>query len=203
MVVTVFRKAACFLTLGLLLATAGVSGAQELSLSTNFADYAQSGTLNLEAGYGLARHWSVSAGVKYNPYSFGSGGDTHFRRQRLYCAGARWWPWHIYSGWWLSARLQYQEFATTDEKGNTLRQLPFSGRSGGPSTEGDRYGAGLLAGYSQMIGRHFNLDFGAGFWGGWSSYVTYTCPTCGRISSSASGSFFLPADVIFALNYIF
>lgn len=187
--------------LGLLLATAGVSRAQELSVSTNLADYATAGTLNIEAGYGFARHWSVYAGAKYNPYSFGDGDNTRFRRQRLYAAGARWWPWHIYSGWWVDARLQYQEFANTD--GRTLQPLPVAGRGGGPATEGDRYGIGVLAGYSQMLGKHFNLDFGAGFWGGWSSYVTYTCPTCGRISSSGSGTFFLPADIILALNYIF
>ena len=194
-------KAACFLTLGLLLATAGVSGAQEISVSTNIADYAGAGTLNIEAGYGIARHWSLSAGVKYNPYSFGSNGDLRFRRQRLYSAGARWWPWHIYSGWWVDARLQYQEFANTESGG--LQPLSLSAGGGGPTTEGDRYGAGILAGYSHMLGRHFNLDFGAGIWGGWSSYVTYTCPTCGRISSSGTGPFFLPADIILALNYIF
>ena len=190
-----------WMILGLLLATAGVSGAQDLSVSTNIVDYARTGTLNLEAGYGLARHWSVSAGVKYNPYSFGTGDDLRFRRQRQYSAGARWWPWHIYSGWWVDARLQYQEFANTDER--SLQPLPLSGRGGGTATEGDRYGAGVLAGYSQMLGRHFNIDFGAGLWGGWSSYVTYTCPTCGRISSSGAKPFILPADIILALNYIF
>ena len=183
-------KATFFLTLGLLLATAGVSRAQELSVSTNIADYARAGTLNVEAGYGFARHWSVSAGVKYNPYTFGSSEDLRFRRQRLYSAGARWWPWHIYSGWWFDSRVQYQEFANTKGRG-------------GPATEGDRYGAGILAGYSHMLGKHFNLDFGAGFWGGWSSYVTYTCPSCGRISDSGTKPFLLPADIVLALNYIF
>jgi hypothetical protein len=32
--------------------------------------------------------------------------------------------------------------------------------------KGDALGAGLAAGYSLMIGRHVNLDFGLGFWGG-------------------------------------
>ena len=30
--------------------------AQEFALSTNFADYAEFGTLNVEASYGVARH---------------------------------------------------------------------------------------------------------------------------------------------------
>ena len=78
------------------------ASAQELALSTNFVDYARTGTANLETSYALARHWSVNVGVKYD-----SGGEM---RQQLYSVGGRYWPWHIYSGWWLSGKMQYQEF---------------------------------------------------------------------------------------------
>ena len=37
------------------------ASAQELSFSTNFLDYARTGTANVEASYGFSRHWTVNA----------------------------------------------------------------------------------------------------------------------------------------------
>ena len=162
--------------------TAFTANAQELSFSTNFIDYARTGTANLEASYALARHWSVSAGVKYD-----SGGDM---RQQLYSLGGRYWPWHIYSGWWLSGKMQYQEF-------NEAEPVSLE------TSEGDRYGAGIAGGYSKMLGRHLNLDIGIGLWTGYTRYVTYACPTCGRIIGSDDKLFVLPNDLMIALSYIF
>ena len=156
--------------------------AQELSFSTNVVDYARSGSANLEASYGFTRHWSVNAGMKYD-----SGGML---RQQLYSVGTRFWPWHIYSGWWLSGKLQYQEF----NEAETVTLI---------TSEGDRYGAGIGAGYSKMLGKHFNLDLGIGLWVGYTKYVTYACPTCGRRTGAGNTAFMLPNDMIIALSYIF
>ena len=90
-------------TTALMLAAGLALAAQEVALSTNLADYAALGTMNMEATYGFARHWSVNAGVKYNPFSFGEGEKAKQLRQRAVSAGARFWPWHIYSGWWMGA----------------------------------------------------------------------------------------------------
>jgi len=157
------------------------AGAQEISFSTNILDLAKSGSVNLEASYGFSRHWSVSAGMKYD-----SSGDI---RQQLYALGGRYWPWHIYSGWWFSGKMQYQEF---NEAARSLE-----------TSEGDRYGAGIAGGYSKMLGKHFNLDFGIGLWTGYSRYVTYACPTCGRIVDGGNKLFLLPNDLMIALSYIF
>lgn len=165
-------------------------GAQNLSLSTNLADIAAGGTMNLEAAYGFARHWSVNAGVKYNPFSFGKGQEIMQMKQRSLSAGARWWPWHIFSGWWTGARLQYQEFSE-------------AGLGGPGSTEGDRFGGGISAGYSRMIGRHLNLDFGLGLWTGYSIYSIFECHSCGRRIESGSKAFLLPNEVLIGINYIF
>ena len=54
-----------------------------------------------------------------------------------------------------------------------------------------------------MLGRHFNLDFGLGLWTGYTTYVTYACPTCGRIIGSDQRLFILPNDLMIALSYIF
>lgn len=177
-------------TTALMLAAGLALAAQEVALSTNLADYAALGTMNMEATYGFARHWSVNAGVKYNPFSFGEGEKAKQLRQRAVSAGARFWPWHIYSGWWMGAKVQYQEF---NEGGLVSPE----------TSEGDRYGGGLAAGYSRMLGKHFNLDLGLGMWAGYSVYTTYACQVCGRKVDSGSRFFVLPNDVILGINYIF
>ncbi|MBO8479560.1 MAG: DUF3575 domain-containing protein [Bacteroidetes bacterium] len=164
--------------------------AQNFALSTNVLGYADFGTLNIEASYGVSRHWTVAAGVRYNPFSFGSGEDTVRRKQRSLSAGTRYWPWHIFSGWWLSAELGYQEYNS-------------GGLSSPKTSEGDRFGAGLGGGYTYMLGPHLNLDFGIGFWSGYESYTTYDCQTCGRKIASGQKFFFLPSELVLALTYIF
>ena len=166
------------------------AGAQTFSLSTNTLDYAQLGTLNIEAAYGFARHWSVQLGAKYNPFSFETARGRFQARQRLVRAGARWWPWHVYSGWWLGARAQWQEYSR-------------GGFSSPVTTEGDRFGGGLSAGYAYMLGKHWNLDVGIGAWAGYDRYVSYSCPDCGSVRANGGKYFFLPDDFILSFAYIF
>lgn len=168
-----------------------LAGAQNYALSSNMADLADMGTINLELSCGLARHWSLSAGAKYNPFTYGEPGPSQAQdRQRLFSLGARWWPWHVWSGWWLSAKWQYQEFNT----GGIRSPL---------TEEGDRFGGGIGAGYAWMLSPHFNLDVGLGGWAGYGRTVTYACPRCGRIVDSGSGFFLLPNDLLFSITYIF
>ena len=94
----------------LLAAVAGLflsvcAGAQNFSLGVNVFDCADLGTMNLEASCGIARRWTVSAGLKYNPFTWEFDGRPVTDRQRSLEAGARFWPWHIYSGWWMVANL--------------------------------------------------------------------------------------------------
>lgn len=182
------------LILTALLALAGVRGvyAQDVSLSTNIMDYVQLGTFNAEGMMALSRHWSLAAGFRYNPFSYdgGKGGEGMQARQQTYALGARWWPWHIMSGWWLSGKLQYQEYNV-------------GGIRSPETTEGDRYGAGLAAGYSYMLGKHLNLDIGVGVWSGNDNYVSYACPRCGRITGSGERMFFRMNDILLSFAYVF
>jgi hypothetical protein len=163
---------------------------QEFALSTNALDYAQLGTLNIEAAYGFARHWSVQLGVKYNPFSFESSRGRFQARQRLVRTGARWWPWHVYSGWWVGARAQWQEYSR-------------GGFESPVTTEGDRFGGGLSAGYAYMLGKHWNLDVGIGAWAGYDRYRSYECMHCGKMRVSGGKYFVLPDDFILSVVYIF
>lgn len=173
---------------GLLLC--GSVAAQNFSLSANVLDIANMGTLNLEASCGIAKQWSVEAGLKYNPFYYGEAPAEFAERQRSCEAGARFWPWHIYSGWWLSGKLKYQEY----NHGGI--------RSPGAS-EGDRYGGGLSAGYSFMINTHLNLNVGLGLWGGLDKWTAYECLRCGRVTGTGSNFFLRPNDILLSLSYIF
>lgn len=166
--------------------------AQKFSVSTNLAGYLNFGTLNIEASYPVARHWCITAGAKYNPFTFNLGQDKQDARskQQLYAAGVRYWPWHVYSGWWIAGKVQYQEYNIGGITSPSVR-------------EGDRYGAAISGGYAYMFGKHFNIEFGAGIWSGLDKYTKYACPVCGPKEDSGKKIFILPSDIIIAFSFVF
>lgn len=167
-----------------------LAGAQQFSLSTNTVDYANFGTVNAEASAAVARHFSVNAGVRYNPWSFGKDDGRMQNKAITASAGFRWWPWNIYSGWWTGARAQWEQYNR--------------GGIRSPETEeGDAYGAALSAGYSLMLHRNFNLDFGIGIWGGYKTYTVYRCPTCGKVMDEGGKLFVMPSDLLVSLMFTF
>ena len=165
---------------------------QSMAISTNAAGYVNYGTLNMEASISVARQWTINAGVKYNPFMFKAGEDNHdvSNRQRLFAAGARFWPWHVYSGWWIAAKMQYQEYNV-------------GGITSQETQEGDRIGLGATVGYTYMLGKHFNVEFGLGGWGGADFYTRYECPVCGLTTGQGRKAFLLPNDIVIAYSYIF
>ena len=179
------------LLLALLVLLSIPARSQHYAVTTNVADYARFGTLNAGASAALSRRLSVYAGLKYNPFLFREGTEEPLSaRQRLCQAGVRFWPWNVYSGWWFSGGVQYQEYNV--------------GGIVSPETrEGDRYGAGLAAGYSYMLHPHLNLDFGIGVWGGLDQFTVYSCPVCGLTTETGEKTFILPNDLILALVYVF
>lgn len=168
------------------------SAAQKVSVSTNVLDYICLGTFNAEASYSVARHWSIIAGARYNPFTFHKGepGRQFQYRQQSYSMGVRAWPWHSFSGWWLAGKLRYQEY---NSGGIISRE----------TEEGDRVGLGLYAGYTHMISRHFNIEFGLGLWSGAAWYRKYSCPLCGLTTGSGRKWFLLPDDIMISLAYVF
>ncbi|MBR3450449.1 MAG: DUF3575 domain-containing protein [Bacteroidales bacterium] len=176
--------------------------AQELSLSTNLLDWANLGTANLQAGYSFGRHASLHAGVRYNNWNYGSAERrTAFQnRARTLSAGARYWPWSVYSSWWFGMKAQVEEY----NRGGLLRRAQ--------TEEGVAAGLGLALGYSRMLSEQWNLDLGVGFWGGKTWFTQYRCPRCGRIRLDEDGDpvrdatkwFLLPSnDLQISLTYIF
>ena len=96
----------------------------------------------------------------------------------------------MFSGWWLGGKVQYQEY----NRGGI--------RSAG-TEEGDRYGAGLSAGFSYMLHPHLNVSVGAGLWAGYQRYVAYSCPVCGMTEEAGEKTFLLPNDLLLSLSYVF
>lgn len=166
--------------------------AQNWSVSTNLVDYVSLGTLNAEGGVGVGRRVTLQASARVNPWTFHKGDpDSQMQnRHQTYAAGIRYWPWHIYSGWWISGMAQYQEY----NRGGIISQR---------TEEGDAFGMALGAGYALMLHENLNLDFGLVVWGGQKTYITYACPSCGRITGKGSRWFILPNEIRVALQYIF
>lgn len=166
--------------------------AQKFSLSTDILDYACLGTLNVDVSYAVARHWSLTAGARYNPFTFRKGDvlKQFQMRQQSYAVGARLWPWHIWSGWWFAGKLRWQEY----NQGGIISRR---------TSEGDRFGAGLYAGYTHMLAPHLNIEFGLGLWAGADKYKTYPCQTCGLTIEQGRRAFVLPDDIMISIAYVF
>lgn len=165
--------------------------AQRFSVGTNAVDWMTLGTINAEASVAVAQHFSLHVGAEINPWTFRAGEqDRQFQlRQNSYWGGMRWWPWHVYSGWWAGADARY----TLYNVGGILKRS---------TEEGDAAGAGLYGGYSIMLSEWWNLDLGVGLWGGWKRYTRYACPLCGVITEQGEKGFILP-DARVAVHFIF
>lgn len=176
----------------LLLLSGSVLHAQKYSLSMNLLECARLGTLNIDASYAIDRHWSLTAGARYNPFTYHKGdSEKQFQaRQQSYAVGARLWPWHIMSGWWFGAKTRWQEYN-------------IGGIISPQTREGDRLGGGLYAGYAHMLAPFLNLEFGLGLWAGADIYKVYSCPSCGLTLDNGVKGFVLPDDITIALVYVF
>ena len=169
----------------------GLENRARIALSQNVADYLMLGTLNAELQYSVHRSWTLQAGTRYNNWTWLHRQEGQFEsRRQTYYAGARWWPWYTYSGWWAGARVQYEEY----NRGGIVS----------PETEeGDAFGLGLGAGYAVHINHWLNADFGLYGWGGMTRYVSYACPYCGKRTGAGTKPFLLPDEVRIALQFIF
>lgn len=167
--------------------------AQKAAVSVNAGDALCLGTAGAEVSYAVARNWSLNAGARFNPWTFNKGDakrQTQLRHQ-TYAVGARFWPWYVYSGLWFGAKAQYQEYNRGGFKGRLRTE------------EGDAFGLGVEMGYSWIVTHAFNLNFGLGAWGGYTEYVSYDCPYCGRRTGDGGKFFILPNELIVGLVFVF
>lgn len=180
------------ITLALALGVATAASAQKWSVGTNLIDYINFGTLNVEGSVAVSRYMTVNASARYNPWNFRRyEKDTQMQnRVQQYALGVRVWPWHIYSGWWFGARAQYQEY----NRGGIRSYV---------TEEGDAFGLGLSFGYTLMLHKRLNMEFGAGAWGGMTSYGTFEYPRYGKLIDRGTKWFVMPNDLLVSLVWIF
>ena len=168
------------------------AGAQHVSISTNALQWANLGTVNANAGLSVARHFSLEAGARYNPFTFHKSSGMMLRnKQTTAYAGVRWWPWYVFSGWWISGRGQYSRFSDTGIWRYALN-------------EGTGVGLVLSGGYTWMVSKKINIEFSIGGWAGrYLDHKLYHCPSCMEIRESGPKNFIAPDDVSVSFMYMF
>lgn len=160
------------------------------SIGTDLVTWANFGTGNLSMSVAAGRQFSIHLEGQYNPWEFhGKNGQFQNKKQN-YNLTVRWWPWHVYSGWWTGLGAQYQEY----NHGGIMRQR---------TEEGDAVGLTFSGGYTLMLTTYLNLDFSFGLWGGYKWYTAYSCPKCGRIIDQGRKIFFNANDISIALVFVF
>lgn len=170
----------------------------KFDISTNLFDWADFGTVNLDFGVALSRHFSFQIGGKYNNWEFANTKGPVYLTKNQQMSGSlgfRYWPWYVFSGWWISAKAQYCDYS---ECGVWRQDLD----------EGTAVGGGLSTGYSWMLGKHFNLEFGVGFWGGrLLDQNVYHCPgdcyAAGDAYMSGPRTFLAVNDINISLHWLF
>ena len=113
------------------------AGAQRFSVGTNAVDWLTFGTINAEASVAVAQHFSLHAGTELNPWTFRSGNPEKQLqvRQNSYWGGVRWWPWHVYSGWWAGADFRYSVY----NAGGVIKRITEEGDAWGGYTQYRQY----------------------------------------------------------------
>lgn len=167
--------------------------AQKAALSFNVGDFLCLGTMNLEFDYAVSQRWSLDVGARVNPWTFFRGDElrqTQLKHQ-TYSIGMRFWSWYVYSGFWMGAKLQFQEYNRGGFNGNLKTE------------EGNAYGIGFELGYTFIISHRWNLNLGAGGWGGYADYTQYSCSCCGRKTEEGGKIFFWPNELIVAFVCVF
>ena len=96
----------------LLVGTAVAAAAQRFTVGTDGMGWLALGTVNADASVAVSRTVSLHAGAALNPWTYRKDNpDKQLQlRQLTVWGGARWWPWHVYSGWWAGMDARYMVY---------------------------------------------------------------------------------------------
>lgn len=180
------------------------SSAQNLSVSTNVVDWADMVTMNVEVGLPVAKHFSIHAQARVNPWIFGETGDMDEKYgipiedgRRIFCnkksavgVALRYWPWHVFSGWWFRAKAQFSSY----DRGGLIHMT---------RTIGDAIGFAVGFGYSFMLSPNWNFEIGLSGWGGMTRESYKESMMTPIISDPVWKPFILPDEVVVSFAYVF
>lgn len=161
---------------------------QNMYISTNLLDYFNLGTINGEFGLSPGPNWSFYIRGRYNPFSFDIGAPVQNRVASV-VSGAKYWPWYAYAGWFITANAGYSMYNT----GGLFNSYSF---------EGNAWHLSIGGGYALMLSKRFNLDFGIGVQGGYTSYTKYACPRCGKVVNRDKKLYVAPSNMMVQLTMI-
>jgi len=180
------------------------ASAQSFSVSTNIVEWGNLGTMNVEAGLPLSKHFSVHGGVRVNPWLFGETGDMDEKYgvpiedgRKIFCnkktsvgLSIRWWPWYVFSGWWMRLKAQYSSY----DRGGLVHKT---------RTIGDAVGLSLGLGYTFMLSSNWNMEIGVAGWGGYTSERYKESMMTPIITEPVWKTFILPDEVSISFAYVF
>ena len=177
---------------------------QNIMVSTNVADWMDFATMNIEAGLPVARHFSVHAGARINPWVFGlQQGEASYddivdldkagflKKKTQVALSVRWWPWYVLSGWWFRAKVGFLSY---DWGGKFLGQ---------ERRIGDAFGAGLGLGYTLMLSSNWNMEFGFGGWAGMVSESVRENVVTPKGPDPSWSRFLWIDDIVISFVYVF
>lgn len=162
---------------------------QKWGISTNILDYANFLTINGNVSYSMHKNWNISISGKYNPFIFNMNKSSQMQNKNLTVAiGTRYWPFFVNSGFYYGGTLQWTRYNC----GGIVSERTF---------EGDAYGIGLSFGYSLLLTKFLNIEFGIGVWSGVTDYREYSRPKCGKLTYKGQKWFIAPNDISVSLLF--
>ena len=178
-----------FLCCTILLTGVSNASADKYNLNIDLARIAMLGTLDADAGFDVSQHWTVQAGITFNPWTFKHDGNQFQHRQLMGNQGARYWFWFTHSGWFMD----FDGFYGIFNHGGIFGKKTYQGQAGGIHVSG---------GYALMLSEHVNLNFDIGLKTGFASYTVFQCPACGENLGRRQRLFISP-DLGIGLDFIF
>lgn len=175
------------LSLGMALCTSNAS-AQNMYIATNTLDYINFGTINGEFGLSPWAKCSFYIRGRYNPFTYRF--DKQLQNRVVSGAlGAKYWFWYSNSGWFINSHISYHKYNT----GGIFDSYAY---------EGDAISITAGGGYALILNKKWNLDFGIGVQGGYTSYVKYACPRCGKVMENNKKIYMAPSNIMLQLSYM-
>ncbi|MBQ7253163.1 MAG: DUF3575 domain-containing protein [Bacteroidales bacterium] len=163
-------------------------GVSRWCVSTNIPTWLLLGTANAELHLATGNHWSVHAGIKYNPFTYAGGTPDQLHiRELTPSAGVRYWADSVWQGWWAGTGIIVSEYSLA---------LPFCGLY----SEGNLAGAKLVSGYDFALSERLSLSLGAGVAAALHRTSYYEGPVCGRLKDKRKGVTVFPSDIIVSMR---
>ena len=169
------------------------AGAQGVAVRTNLLWDFAAAEPNLGLEWAPAEHWSLGVNAGFKPwmrYLVWDNDRTNPAQWRNLTVAPefRFYPKAAFDGWFLGADLLYSHFNVGG------LSFPFGVYKAVKENrlQGDLYGAGLFAGYSWWLDRHWRLEAEAGLGGGYYKAGKYECAHCGAKLDDVAGPAIVP-----------